>query len=104
MDLFMANRYYRWEQMTPAQNFFRVASIVFGGLLMALLSFTCLFAPEIIRNYGLRNAPKRLGPFDNPFLKWMQTPQYMWSIRLVGVIAIVGLALLLFALIRSGRT
>lgn len=52
------------------------------GLLVAGLY--ALLRPEKIQAYAVRSSAKW-----NPYLPWMKAPSYVWSVRLMGGIAIL---------------
>ena len=59
-----------------------------GCLFLLVTGVLCLLWPESIRNYALGVSPKW-----NPFLGWMRTGQYVWSLRIIGALALAGFLL-----------
>ena len=68
---------------------------------LMLVGVACLFWPHSLQNYAVKNSTNRLARI-NPFLDWMRTTQYIWSLRIVGFIAIAGGGLII-AVVTSGR-
>ncbi|MHB1167063.1 MAG: hypothetical protein ACYC0N_00800 [Carboxydocellales bacterium] len=68
--------------------------------MFASLGFNILFYPERSqkRAIDLYNRNKTAAKL-NPFLGWMKTKQYIWTLRIIGVVALVVSILLLFALV-----
>jgi hypothetical protein len=65
------------------------------------VGFSALFWPERIQAYALKHSNSRLHQKVNPFLTWMKTRQYVWSLRIIGVMSIGAGVLLLVILIRN---
>ena len=59
----------------------------------------CLFYAETVRDFALKISTKGWCRF-NPFLSWMKTPGYVWSLRIVGGVAFCSGLLLLWGLLR----
>ena len=74
-----------------------VLSVVF----LLIVGFSGLFWPERIQTYALEHSTSRLHQKVNPFLGWMKTRQYIWSLRIIGVISIGTAILLLVILVRD---
>jgi len=82
-------------------NLPRVVASVFGVVFFATIGVLCLFRTAAVRDFALRNAAKKIGSMSNPASSWMQTSQYVWSLRLIGVLSIGAVVLLLLTAIRS---
>ena len=78
-----------------------VVSLVIGVCLMAV-GLACLFKPHTLQTYVLKNSTNRLTRI-NPFLNWMRTAQYVWSLRIIGLIAIAGSVLIIMAILSIGK-
>lgn len=50
----------------------------------------------VLRDYALRTSAGW-----NPFLGWMRSNQYVWSLRAIGVVALAGLVLVIAGFLRS---
>ena len=79
-----------------------VLGLIFGVAYL-LVGIVCLLMPERIRTFGLNlyarhSRDERL----KHHMAWMRTPSYIRSLRLVGVIALMGFVLILFAAFRGG--
>ena len=78
-----------------------LAVLCFGGGLAGLLW------PERVQRFALTHSTGRLQQKFNPWLGWMKTRQYVWSLRLSGAIGVgmgvVLLVLLVKSLIRAVR-
>ena len=83
------------------QNLARIWGTALWLLFMAFVGFMCLFRTGAVRDYALRTASKKIGPYRNPYLKWMQTSQYVWSLRLIGILAVAAFFLVIFLILRS---
>lgn len=59
-----------------------------------------LFWPERVQTYALEHSTSRLHQKVNPLLGWMKTRQYIWSLRVIGVISMAAAVLLLVILVR----
>lgn len=73
-----------------------IAAIIFGTA-----AIVCLVWPNAIRNYAIKNTSRNLGNRGYPLAKWMEGRQYLWSIRLVGIIALCALVLVVLVLLNS---
>jgi hypothetical protein len=73
-----------------------------GVVFFLLVGVTGLFRPEKIKPYALKRSG---GPLQklNPFVPWMKTRQYIWSLRLTGLISMAAAALLIWILIQTIR-
>ena len=69
-------------------NSHAVFAALAGCLFLLVTGVLCLFWPESIRNYALRVTPEW-----NPLLGWMRSGQYVWSLRITGVLALAGFLL-----------
>lgn len=84
-----------------SENLVRNIATFIGAIFFATVGLICLLRPAVVRDFAIRNTPKKIGSASNPFWDWMQTPRYMWNLRIVGTIAMCALILLLVAVIRS---
>jgi hypothetical protein len=75
-----------------------VATAVAAVFLLGIAA-SCLVWPRAVQNYAIKTSSKRF----NPFLSWMRTPEYVWSLRIIGVIALFMLVVLSIALLRGQR-
>lgn len=80
---------------------FVVASICAVFLLFVGLS--ALFCPDRIQAYALKHSTGPVQRF-NPFLPWMKTRQYIWSLRVIGLMSVVAAVLLFVILVQTFRT
>jgi len=76
---------------------------VLGVVFLLFVGFSGLFWPERIQTYALEHSTSRLHQKVNPFLTWMKTRQYIWSLRVIGLMSIGAAALLLVILIRHSQ-
>lgn len=76
-----------------------VVSLV-GVLFFLFIGLSGLFWPERIQTYALKHSTSHLHQKVNPFLGWMKTRQYIWSLRVIGMISMGAAVLLLLILIR----
>jgi hypothetical protein len=72
------------------------------GTIFLIVGIVCLLWPESIQRFGVdyyirHKTDEKL----NPFLNWMKTRGYVWSIRFTGLIAIAGFVLLFIAFIKD---
>ena len=79
------------------------AATVLCALAFLIIGITCLFWTERVAEYGLKVANSGPGSRFNPFLGWMRTRQYIWSLRSVGIVSLLALAILLVALAKASR-
>jgi len=79
-----------------------VAALAICPLLL-FLGVVCLFWPDRIRDFALRTSSMGLGKTLNPFLSWMRTSQYLWSLRISSAVALGALIILLAALMKGTR-
>ena len=87
--------------MTATSDLSRIVVTVVGVVFFATVGVLCLFRTATVRNFAIRNTPKKIGTVSNPAWNWMQTSQYTWSLRLVGLLAIGAVILLLVVIARS---
>jgi hypothetical protein len=69
-------------------------------LFLLLLGLGGVFWPKRIQTYALKHSTGPLHQKVNPFLGWMKTRQYIWSLRVIGVISLGTAVLLLVILVR----
>jgi hypothetical protein len=67
---------------------------------LLVLGLPGLFWPERIQTYALEHLTGPLHQKVNPFLTWMKTRQYIWSLRVIGTISLGAALLLLVILIK----
>ena len=77
--------------------------VVIGICFLLIIAALCLFWPDAVREYSLRSSDNPLARRFNPFLGWMNKSQYIWSLRLTGLLALGAIVLLTVGVIRSGR-
>jgi len=76
---------------------------LFGLAFFLLVGLSGLFWPEKIQAYALEQSAGPLHQNLNPFLAWMKTRQYIWSLRVIGLLSMAAAVLLLLILVkRSG--
>ena len=74
--------------------------VLITGLIFLLISMACLFFPEKIQGYTIdiyRNG-KGLAKI-NPFIKWMNTSQYILSLRIIGILSFLVFCLSLYVVL-----
>jgi hypothetical protein len=84
---------------------FQLISTVVACFLFLVCGLPCLIWPQAVRDWALKAAAMKLGPLSNPFLTWMRTrpAEHLWSIRMTGAIAILGVVLLVAFLTHAGK-
>jgi hypothetical protein len=50
---------------------------------LVALGRLCLLRPGAVQAYAIRASAR-----SNPFLNWMKTPGYIWSLRICGTLAL----------------
>lgn len=60
-----------------------ILAALFMSLTLLLVGVSCLFWPQTIKDYALKQNAKWLAT-RNPFQGWMRTPQYLTYLRLMG--------------------
>lgn len=65
---------------------------LFASLTLLLVGVSCLFWPQAIQDYALKQNTRWVK--RNPFLEWMETPQYLKYLRIMGGV-ILGIAVFL---------
>lgn len=73
---------------------------LFGFVFCLLVGLSGLFWPDKIQTYALEHSRGRLHQKVNPFLPWMRTRQYIWSLRVIGLLSMAAAVLLLMILVR----
>lgn len=71
-----------------------------GAVFCFVVGLSSLFWPERIQTYALEHSTSRFHQRINPFLAWMRSRQYIWTLRVIGVVSMAAGALLLMILIR----
>lgn len=71
-----------------------------GVVFFLAVGLSGLFWPQKIQTYALEHSTGPLHQKVNPFLAWMKTRQYVWSLRVIGVISLGAAVLLVVILIR----
>jgi sterol desaturase/sphingolipid hydroxylase (fatty acid hydroxylase superfamily) len=73
-------------------------------LLLLVIGLGSLLWPNGIRAYTLRNLEKHaIAARVNPFRTWMESEQYIWSLRIVGLLSAGMAILIVIVLIRHSR-
>ncbi len=70
---------------------------IFTGIIFFTISIVCLLWPNEIQKYVLKYYAEPMSKF-NPLLPWMKTCNYVWTLRVVGIIALVGSILVFLAI------
>ena len=70
------------------------------ALFFLIVGLFGLFWPERIQTYALEHSASRLHQKLNPFLAWMKTRQYIWSLRVIGLMSMAAAVLLFVILVR----
>jgi hypothetical protein len=63
---------------------------------LLVIGLLCLFWPESVRSHALGASTSW-----NPFLGWMRTSQYLWSLRIIGALALAGFLLIAVGFLRT---
>jgi hypothetical protein len=71
-----------------------------GVAFFLFVGVSSLFWPERIQSYALERSTSRLHQRVNPFIGWMKTRQYVWSLRVIGGMSVGAALLLLVILVR----
>jgi hypothetical protein len=79
-----------------------IIGTIIGCVFFLVIGSFGLFWPENVRAYALRTSANRLAKF-NPFLSWMKTPQYIWSLRIIGALALGAFILIMIVWLRNGK-
>jgi hypothetical protein len=74
-----------------------------GFVFLPLVGVSGLFFPEKIQTYAMQHSSGILHQKINPFLAWMRTRQYIWSLRVIGIVSLGAAGLLLVILIQTFR-
>jgi hypothetical protein len=61
----------------------------FGLAFFLLLGLGSLVLPKTIQVIALKTCVRFYG-FENPLVGWMKTEQYVWTLRALGVLFVVG--------------
>jgi hypothetical protein len=88
-------------ELMVSRQAFVVASVC--AVFFLFLGVSGLFWPHRIQNYALKHST---GPLQrvNPFLPWMRTRQYIWSLRVIGLMSMSAAMLLFVILVQTFRT
>ena len=86
--------------MTTNRQFY--ASVIITAFLF-IFGFYCLVWPEHVRASALKHSGGRLAQRLNPFLGWMKTSQYIWSLRIAGAMALCVALLVTIVLFTNRR-
>jgi hypothetical protein len=71
---------------------------ILTGVIFLIIGVACLVWPEKIQEYGLKQSAHGLGKY-NPFLNWMETRNYLLTLRIIGVMVIIVFLLLVYLLV-----
>jgi hypothetical protein len=58
-------------------------AVVISSPCLVALGLLCLLRPGAVQAYAIRASARW-----NPFLNWMKTPGYIWSLRMCGTLAL----------------
>ncbi len=73
-----------------------------GGLVCLAIAVVCLVWPDRVQQFALDYyASHRTAAKWNPFMEWMKTRQYIWSLRILGLISLTGVLLALLVIMRA---
>jgi hypothetical protein len=71
-------------------------------VLFLAIAIICLFMPETIQRFALEYYAAHDGARRvNPFFEWMRTPGYLVSLRVIGLIALLGCIWIVLAGVRG---
>ena len=79
---------------------FAVASIC--AVFCLFVGLSALFWPDRIQAYALKHSTSPVQRF-NLFLPWMKSRQYIWSLRVIGLMSTAAAVLLFVILIQAFR-
>jgi len=70
------------------------------GVIFLAIGVICLFFPQKIQEYTINiySDGKGLAKY-NPFIEWIKTPQYIFSIRIAGILALLACGFVFYALL-----
>ncbi len=71
-----------------------------GLLITLIVGFLCLFWPERVQEYALKWSVQGRGRL-NPFLNWMKTRSYIIMLRIIGIAAIIAVAVAIHVVFRG---
>ena len=73
-----------------------------SGIICLAIGIVCLFWPKKIQQFSLElYARHEWAARLNPFLDWMKTSSYVWTLRTMGVIGIGMFVLSIYVIFRS---
>ena len=78
-------------------TFLEAVELVTFLVVLLALGILCLVWPDRIQQYAL----KRSYLWFNPVYEWMKKPSYRVSTRLLGVMSLIAVALMLWALLSA---
>ena len=68
------------------------------AVFLLIVGLSGLFWPEKIQTYALEHSTSHLHQKVNPFSAWMKTRQYIWALRVIGMMSLGSAVLLLVIL------
>ena len=54
-----------------------------------LIGLFCLFFSRLVQSLALRSCRNLVPGVRNPFLDWMKTTEYLWTVRVIGAILVI---------------
>jgi uncharacterized protein YjeT (DUF2065 family) len=71
--------------------------VVITGLIFLLIGIVCMVFPQRIQQLAIRiySGGKGLAKF-NPFIEWIKTPKYIFSLRIIGIISLIIFGLMVY--------
>lgn len=71
-----------------------------GLLTTFIVGIICLVWPEKVQEYALKWSSHGVVKF-NPFLGWMKTRSYLITLRIIGMVAIIAVALAVYVVVKA---
>ncbi|WP_145025947.1 hypothetical protein [Geobacter argillaceus] len=75
-------------------------ALLIGLLTTFIVGIVCLIWPEKVQEYALKCSMQGVGKF-NPFLSWMKTRSYIITLRIIGVAAVIAVALVIYVVFKG---
>ena len=70
------------------------------GMIFFVVGLLCLFFPKKIQDYAIRIYENGMGLAKfNPFINWIRKPSYLISLRVIGVLSLLGFGLSIYVFI-----
>lgn len=75
--------------------------VVILGCFFLMTGLFCIVWPEKIREYTIKYSEIKILGTVNPFLDWIKTPNYILSLKIIGLLSILAFLIACYVVIQA---